>query len=96
VGRQSGVDGSALEVYRHTAAGDFGDAYVVSDNLLGASGTILSLSYGTGRVALEFRPVVNRFRLGMSAAGVSDMLVVSARPLNGSTPMWGGMTWLEL
>jgi hypothetical protein len=88
------ISNSALEVARPQDGVD--EAFIVSDNLLGTSGIIISSVYNIGRSAVPTGPVQNSLRLGMSIAGVSDIITLSVYPFSGARDMLGGLTWREL
>lgn len=90
----SAIQNSALEACRPVDGVD--EVFVVSDNLLGTSGVIITTGYNTGRSAIPSGPVQNSLRLGMSIAGVSDILLLSIYPLALGIDMYGGMIWREL
>jgi hypothetical protein len=81
----SPIANSALEVARPPDGPN--EAFVVTDNMLGTSGTVIVAQYSTGNEAVPSGPVRNAIRMGMSVAGVSDIIVLS---------MYGAITWREL
>ena len=90
----SSIENSALEVCRPVDGVD--EVFVVSDGFLGTSGVVITTGYNTGRSAIPSGPVNNSLRLGMSVAGVSDILVLSIYPLAAGIDMYGGVIWREL
>jgi len=90
----SPIANSALEVA--LPADGPNEAFVVTDNMLGTSGTIIVAQYSTGNESVPSGPVRNAIRLGMSRAGVSDIIVLSVFPLSATPDMYGALTWREL
>jgi len=88
------ISNSALEVARPQDGVD--EAFVVSDNLLGTSGVVISTVYNVGRSSVPSGPVQNSLRLGMSIAGVSDIITLSVYPFAAGIDMLGSLTWREL
>lgn len=88
------ITGSALEVARPQDTVD--EAFVVSDNLLGTSGVVIFAQYNLGRSVIPSGPIRNSLKLGMSIAGVSDLLVLSVYPINSTPNILGSITWREL
>lgn len=72
------------------------EVFVVTDNLLGTSGTVIVAQYSTGNESVPSGPVRNAIRMGMSIAGVSDIIVLSVFPLSATPDMYGAITWREL
>lgn len=90
----SPIVNSALEVARPPDGPN--EAFVVTDNMLGTSGTIIVAQYSTGNESVPSGPVRNAIRMGMSRAGVSDIIVLSVFPLSATPDMYGAITWREL
>lgn len=90
----SPIVNSALEVAR--PVNGVSDAFIVTDNLLGSSGTIILARFSAGRETHALDAVRNSLRLGMSQAGVSDILVLSVIPIGGTPDVVGSMAWREL
>lgn len=75
----SAIQDSVLEVARPVEAVD--EAFIVTDNFLGTSGYILSMHSLVGRSRSQVN-AANTLKMGISIAGVSDVLVVTAFPFD--------------
>lgn len=88
----SSIQNSALEVARPQNGVD--EAYIVSDDFLGTSGSILDTQLNIGR-ASGISGLRNTLKLGFSLAGVSDILTISAFPY-ANTNVYASIGWREL
>jgi hypothetical protein len=84
----SPIVSSALEVARPAAA------YVVSDTFLGGSGYVLDIIAVQSRNTSSAN-IRSTIKLGWSLAGASDVLVISAFPLD-NTSVTAAFSWVEL
>lgn len=84
------VQDSAVEISRPAAA------YVVNDNFSGTSGYIMEMGANVSKASVV-TAVRNKMKLGFSIAGVSDILVVSAYPIDPvSQTLYATVGWQEL
>lgn len=89
--------GSALEVLRPPdTTGN--EVFVIKETpeFDGTSGIVLYVGFGAGRNTPAVSQLNNTLKLGMSVAGVSDVLVISCRSLSSNLDVCASVVWSEL